>query len=59
MNDLDGPEVATLVYQILFAEKTKLPHPDIIPRALDAATRNMRERGIHPSRWATYIHMGV
>jgi hypothetical protein len=59
MNDNDGPEVATAVYQDLFRVKTKVPDPDTIPRALDAATRNMRKQGLHPSRWATYIHMGI
>jgi hypothetical protein len=59
MNDNDGPEVAATVYQDLFRRTTKVPDPDTIPRALDAATRDMRQRGLHPSRWATYIHMGI
>jgi hypothetical protein len=59
MNDNDGPEVAAAVYQDLFTEKTKVSDPDTIPRALDAVTQKMRRQGLHPSRWATYIHMGI
>jgi hypothetical protein len=58
MNDADGPLVARHVYEELFAGP-KVLEPDAIPYALDAATRELRLSGASPSRWATYIHMGI
>jgi hypothetical protein len=57
MNDLDGPFVAERVYGAIFHEgKLDL---DAVPYALDAAVRELRETGVHPSRWATYVHIGA
>ncbi|PSR75549.1 hypothetical protein PHLCEN_2v9029 [Hermanssonia centrifuga] len=57
MYDLDGPEVAKVIYAELF--KGGPFNPDDIPYALDAAGQSMRTRGLPPSRWATYVRMGV
>ncbi|PSR90706.1 hypothetical protein PHLCEN_2v4855 [Hermanssonia centrifuga] len=57
MDDLDGPEVAEAIYTELFRGSPF--NPDDIPYALDAAVKGMRARGLPPSRWATYSHMGV
>ncbi len=57
MDDLDGPEVAEAIYTELFRGYPF--NPDDIPYALDAAVKGMRARGLPPSRWATYVHMGV
>ncbi|PSR70839.1 hypothetical protein PHLCEN_2v13280 [Hermanssonia centrifuga] len=57
MDDLDGPEVAKAIYTELF--KGGPFNPDDVPYALDAVVRSMRARKLPPSRWATYVHMGV
>ncbi|KAF9545342.1 hypothetical protein CPC08DRAFT_649392 [Agrocybe pediades] len=59
MNDNDGPEVARSVYQALFKDPSRMLDPNAIPFALDAAVRKLQESGVHPSRWATYAHIGV
>jgi hypothetical protein len=57
MNDLDGPFIAGRIYQSIFQEgKLDL---SAVPHALDAAVRELRESGVHPSRWATYVHIGA
>ncbi|KAF9458486.1 CHAT domain-containing protein, partial [Collybia nuda] len=57
MNDQDGPIVATKVYSQLF--KNEVLDTDEVPYALDDAMRELRERGLRPSRWALFIHMGI
>lgn len=59
MGDKDGPEVAVCVYKELFATSGEYFDPDTIPYALDAAVQELRLKGCHPSRWATYVHLGV
>jgi hypothetical protein len=57
MNDLDGPFVAERVYKRVFRDgRLDL---GAVPYALDAAVRELRETGVHPSRWATYVHIGA
>jgi hypothetical protein len=57
MNDLDGPFIAQRVYRSIFQDgKLNL---SAVPHALDAAVRDLRETGAHPSRWATYVHIGA
>jgi hypothetical protein len=60
MNDVDGPSVAELVYGPTFAlkEYNPLVRSQVISYALDAAVRVLRESGVHPSRWATFVHIG-
>jgi hypothetical protein len=59
MGDVDGPIVAQVVYEELFGVHEEYLSPDIIPYALDTAVRRLRENGLHPSRWAPYIHLGI
>ncbi|EIN08831.1 hypothetical protein PUNSTDRAFT_143536 [Punctularia strigosozonata HHB-11173 SS5] len=59
MNDADGPKIAEHVYRELIASPSNHLDYEAIPRALDAAVRNLRAEGAHPSRWATWIHMGI
>jgi hypothetical protein len=59
MGDVDGPVVAREVYTDLFDGEGEFLDPDAIPYALDAAVTRLRERGLHPSRWAPYIHLGI
>ncbi|KAF7343899.1 hypothetical protein MVEN_01678600 [Mycena venus] len=59
MYDLDGPHVAKYVYEALFKNGRLVTDPDVIPTALDAAVRALRQDGIPPVRWATYVHIGI
>jgi hypothetical protein len=59
MGDVDGPVVARKVYVELFGGDSEFLEPDDIPYALDAAVSSLRERGLHPSRWAPYVHLGM
>jgi CHAT domain-containing protein len=59
MGDVDGPVVAETVYRELFAGNGCQIDFDVVPYALDAAVRKLRDKGLESSRWATYIHMGV
>jgi hypothetical protein len=57
MNDADGPRVAKLFYERLFAEEVLTL--DTIPYALDYAIAELRKGGASSERWATFIHMGA
>jgi hypothetical protein len=57
MDDADGPRVAKLFYERLFAEN--IITLDAIPYALDYAVAELRKSGVPPERWATFIHMGA
>jgi hypothetical protein len=57
MKDQDGPEVAKCFYEKLFA-KDQISLDDI-PYALDYAVRKLRESGVPPERWATFIQVGA
>jgi hypothetical protein len=57
MNDQDGPEVARAFYLKLFAKNEISVHD--IPYALDHAIGELRDKGVPPERWATFIHMGA
>lgn len=59
MDDIDGPFVASEVYKQLFQTNEAILDPDIVPYAIDAAVAILREKNHTPSRWATYIHIGV
>lgn len=57
MDDVDGPFVAELVYRRIF-RNSRLDLASV-PDALHDAVCQLRDRGVHPSRWATYIHIGA
>jgi CHAT domain-containing protein len=57
MSDADGPFVARRFYSQLFACETT--DADTIAYALDHAVTALRESGVPPDRWATFIHMGA
>lgn len=59
MNDVDGPVVARNVYERLLSEEDEYVDSSVIPYALVDATNELRARGVHPARWATYVHFGV
>lgn len=59
MNDVDGPVVAEIVYEKLFKGEGEFVDPELIPRALDVAVSTLQNRGVCPSRWAPYVHLGV
>jgi CHAT domain-containing protein len=59
MGDIDGPVVAETIYRELFAEEEDRIDFDTVPYALDAAVHKLRSQGLEPSRWATYIHIGM
>lgn len=57
MNDMDGPLISRSVYTELL--KTDPCDIQRVPYALDAAVRKLRDQGVPPSRWATFIHIGA
>jgi hypothetical protein len=57
MRDKDGPTIAKLFYEKLFAKKQI--SLDDIPYALDYAVGELRKTGASPERWATFIHVGA
>jgi hypothetical protein len=57
MGDEDGPQVAKFFYEKLFS-KSQISLDDI-PYALDYAVGKLKERGVPPERWATFIQMGA
>jgi hypothetical protein len=61
MRDLEGPDIAESIYATLFKDDNDSEHldPDDVPYALDNAVQNLRQTGLDPSFWATYIHIGI
>jgi hypothetical protein len=59
MNDHDGPLIARSIYEELFKDPRASLDPKVIPYALDRAIQKLQQNGVHPSRWATYIHVGI
>lgn len=59
MNDQDGPEVASALYSSLLSSQQLNIEAIDIPLALDKAVRQLRDQHVHPSRWATFIHIGL
>lgn len=59
MGDIDGPTVAKHVYEGLDRKDALTIDLDIIPYALDAAATELRVKGLHPSRWAPFVHIGM
>jgi hypothetical protein len=57
MNDADGPAVSKKVYERLLSKDTL--DLDDIPYTLDEAVRMLRQQGVPPARWATFVHMGA
>jgi hypothetical protein len=56
MDDEDGPDIARLFYEHLFAkEELDL---DSIAYTLDEAVTKLRQKGVPASRWALFIHIG-
>lgn len=59
MDDIDGPAIAEVFYSHLFKPCQLFLSPDHIPYALDDAVQQLRLTDTHPSRWATFIHLGM
>jgi hypothetical protein len=59
MKDVDGPLVVTAIYEQLFGVKSKCLNPDDVAYALDDAVQRLRQKGVHPTRWAPFIHIGL
>jgi hypothetical protein len=55
--DIDAPIIAEHFYEHLLQEKTLTV--DAVPYALDHAVQKLKEYGVAPERWATWIHMGA
>jgi hypothetical protein len=53
--------VAESIYSALFkaGDLSEDLNPDDVPYALDNAVRKLRESGLDPSFWATYVHIGI
>lgn len=59
MGDVDGPIVAKIVYECLHREGADVLDPDVVPYALDAAVRKLRDMGLSANRWAPFVHVGA
>ena len=59
MGNTDGPVVAKRVYRELFQGESEFLDSDAVAYGLDAAVQDLRAQGIHPSRWGTYVHLGM
>jgi hypothetical protein len=57
MSDVDGPVIAEAVYKDIFSHN--VIDTDVIAYALDAAIERLRQRGVSPERWATFVHIGA
>jgi hypothetical protein len=57
MGDEDGPQVAEFFYKKRVS-RNQISLDDI-PYALDYAVGKLKESGVPPARWATFIHMGA
>jgi CHAT domain-containing protein len=55
--DNDGPAVARVFYKALLAER--VIDADAVAYALDEAVSELRSKGVSPSRWAPFIHVGA
>lgn len=59
MGDIDGPFVARKIYEQLLATDSATLNLDTVPYALDDAINELKKRGLHSDRWATYVHVGI
>jgi hypothetical protein len=61
MGDLEGPVIASNIYSSLFSSgnMSDFLDPNTVPYALDEAVQKLRNSGLDPSSWATYIHIGI
>lgn len=59
MGDTDGPTIAEAIYKELFSGDSEWLDPTAVPYALDMAVDKLRRRGVHPSRWAPFVHVGI
>ena len=59
MEDEDGPGLAQAVYEALFRAGEEYLDPDSIPYALDDFAQSLRRCRMPPSRWATFVHIGM
>jgi hypothetical protein len=57
MNDADGPKMAQWFYEALLKNETI--ELDDISYALDSAVQKLRQSGVPPQQWATYMHWGA
>jgi hypothetical protein len=59
MRDVDGPFIMTTIYEHLFSGESEFLNPDDVAYALDDAVQKLRRQGVHPRRWAPFIHVGI
>jgi len=59
MNDSDGPAIAKIFYRELFRDPEQVLDGRRVSIALQKAIRSLEDAGVHPSRWATYIQVGL
>ncbi len=59
MTDSDGPLVAARVYKELFKSGDGNFDASDVAYALDEAVREVRSQDVHPSRWSTFVHLGI
>jgi hypothetical protein len=59
MRDVDGPLVVATIYEQVFGGQSEFLDPDDIAYALDSAVQKLRRDGVHQTRWAPFIHVGM
>jgi hypothetical protein len=60
MADEDGQYLAKYFYESIFSDDRQgVPYYERSARALAAAVRMLRERGVSPERWVNYAHFGA
>ena len=64
MYDQDGPRVARAIYRAIFekydsTDGASTVNFGVIPYALDAVVREMRDEGLPPNRWAQFVYFGM
>ena len=60
MADEDGQYLAKYFYKSIFSDESQgVPYYERSAKALAAAVRKLRGRGVGPERWVNYVHFGA
>lgn len=59
LDDIDEPAIVSQAYCELSVGSKVNFDPDVLPYAPNAAVQDLRMSRLHPSRWATCVHIGI